>query len=328
LLYYISEGVSKSLDHLNKNLKSFIIFIENFIGSNNEQGFIMTKVLDNWTEWLKSTRFSYMSDAQKSQTINWLVNVRDNILNIAQIMPMDTVLDIGTGNGLLAFGAYELISPSGKVIASDKFENCLEECKKFAHDSNIKDIDFLQSDANNINLPENSVDVIVMRSVLVHIIDKQKPICDFYRVLKHNGRLSFYEPVISSNTRYNELVDLSKLDIANKIIDAEEKIMNDSNDSLTNFSAESIERNLKQAGFDEVIIEPVIEESKYTITDGMIETWFSAPPSPGGKTMEDRLLKYLTQEEINKYKIYLASNTLSKMVTVKTTSLYCLAVKY
>lgn len=289
----------------------------------------MNNVVENWTEWLKSSRFSYMSDIQQQQTINWLMNVRNNILNIANIQQGETVIDVGSGNGLLAFGALLILDESGKVIISDKFEDCLTECQKIAESSGVPNnlIDFLQSDAADIKLPDNSVDVAVMRSVLVHILDKQKPLNEIARILKPNGRLSFYEPVISSNTRYHELVNIIDLDIADKIIKAEDHVMNSPNDPLTNFTVSSLQDNLSNAGFSSISVEPVVEKSTYPVQPGMIDQWFNTPPSPGGKTMKDRLLETLSEEEFNRYKAFLEENTLGKEITINTTSIYCLAVK-
>lgn len=289
----------------------------------------MSNAVKNWTEWLKNTRFAYMTEEQKTQTINWLLIVRNNILNLAEIKKGDTIIDIGSGTGLLAFGAYELIGNDGKIIVSDKFDDCLEECKKFAESLNIPEsvIDFKNIDASDINLPDQFVDVIVMRSVLCHILDKQKPMNEFYRILKREGRISFYEPVISSNARNYELVDIDKLDIADKIVQAEESIMNNSNNPLTNFSAETIQENLHDAGFREVLIKPVVETSTYPVKEGMIDTWLSAAPSPGSKSMTDLLLEHLTKEEFLTYKEFLTKETLDQNVTIATTSLYCVALK-
>ncbi|MGD9581875.1 MAG: hypothetical protein AB7V50_10915, partial [Vampirovibrionia bacterium] len=78
-----------------------------------------TNTIENWTQWLKKGRFSYMSEEQQNQTVNWLLSVRNNILGLAQILPGETVIDIGTGTGLLAFGIYEQLGDNCTIIASD-----------------------------------------------------------------------------------------------------------------------------------------------------------------------------------------------------------------
>ena len=65
----------------------------------------------------------------------------------------------------------------------------------------------LQSPCEEIALPDNSVDKALMRSVLVHIVDKQPAINEIYRILKKGGHFCCFEPIIASNTRYWELTD-------------------------------------------------------------------------------------------------------------------------
>ena len=79
----------------------------------------MSTLCKNWTQWLLETRFSALTDELKAQTIQWLDSVGNAVVNMAQIQPNDTVLDIGTGTGLLAFKAMEALEKmngDGKVI--------------------------------------------------------------------------------------------------------------------------------------------------------------------------------------------------------------------
>ena len=145
----------------------------------------MTKVLQTWSEWLKNSRFSYMNDFQKEQTLRWLLQVKNKVLQRAYIKSGDILIDIGTGTGLLAFGAYEKSKDLEKIIASDISQDCLDECSNIARNLEIEDkFEFLKSDSKKIDIPDNSVDVVVMRSVLVHVVEKKESIKEFYRILK------------------------------------------------------------------------------------------------------------------------------------------------
>ena len=111
----------------------------------------MSEIVKNWTEWLKTSRFSYMSELQRQQTILWLCNVRDKILERAGLKEGDTVLDIGTGTGLLGFGSYVKLGGKGRFILSDAFADCVESCKLVAEKSGIKEnLELLVSDASDI----------------------------------------------------------------------------------------------------------------------------------------------------------------------------------
>ena len=90
----------------------------------------MSEVCENWTQWLKQNRFAGQTPEMIEQTIKWLEAVRDVILVYAEIQPHETILDIGTGTGLLAFKALELQNCKGNVIFSDKFQDCLLDCQR------------------------------------------------------------------------------------------------------------------------------------------------------------------------------------------------------
>src|SRR3989339_897946 len=157
----------------------------------------MSETVKTWVEWLNNSRFKYLTQEQKEQTLRWLFQVRDKVLGRANLKPDDVLIDIGTGTGLLAFGAYDILKDSGKVIASDAFEACIKECEEIAKSCNItENFEFLVSPANDINLADNFVDVAVMRSVMVHIVDKLSVIKELNRILKPGGRVSIFEPII------------------------------------------------------------------------------------------------------------------------------------
>ena len=97
----------------------------------------MSEICKNWTQWLKKNRFAGQTPEMIEQTTKWLEAVRDVILVYAEIMPHETVIDIGCGTGLLAFKALELQNCKGKVIFSDKFKDCLDDCKSVLDENGI-----------------------------------------------------------------------------------------------------------------------------------------------------------------------------------------------
>ena len=100
-----------------------------------------------------------MSEVQIQQTFNWLFALRDIVISKAQIKAGDKIIDIGCGNGLLAFGVIEKFSDSVEIIFSDKFQDCLDECKKLLGECEVKNnATFLQSDCLDIKLADCSVD--------------------------------------------------------------------------------------------------------------------------------------------------------------------------
>lgn len=282
----------------------------------------------NWSKWLLESRFDYMTEEQKQQTMQWLLLVRNAVLSNAEIKDDDTVIDIGTGTGMLAFGALEAIGSSGKVIFSDKFEDCLANCKDSLKSLNInKPYEFLLSDCCDIKLSNNSVDKALMRSVLVHVLDKKQALSEVYRILKPNGVFSAFEPVIRSNTRCWELVEHGELSDYNDFKMAEEEFMNASNDPLTNFDETTIAKDLQDVGFVDGVLDKQVVESSYVVQKNMVENWLTIPPSPGAKTTKEKFLMYFEEPKVNNYILELQQALENKTITIKSNVLYIKAIK-
>jgi len=288
----------------------------------------MSTLVKNWTDWLINSRFAYMNETQKQQTLLWLIDVRDKILRRAKLQPGDTVIDIGSGTGLLAFGTHMLLEGNGKVIVSDAFTDCLDACSRIAEHSGITEgIEFLQADATNINLPDNSVDVVVMRSVLVHILDKSRAIKEFYRILKQNGRISIFEPIIRKNTKYYELVDPATFPDYEKLRDTEVKMFTKDDDPILNFDEVTLEKDFKDAGFKNIDIDISVTSSTYIVKSEMIGPWFDTPPSPGNPTLRQRFREFLQQGEVDELIEDIRTALSDREVTINSPVAYIFAEK-
>ena len=67
---------------------------------------------DKWAEWVLGR--SHADDAeQKRRSFEFLRPIRDRVLANARIETGDTVLDVGAGDGLIAFGALPQVGPPG-----------------------------------------------------------------------------------------------------------------------------------------------------------------------------------------------------------------------
>ena len=209
----------------------------------------MSEICKNWTQWLKQNRFAGLTPEMQEQTMRWLEAVRDVIMVYAEIKPYDIVLDIGTGTGLLAFKALELQNCTGKVIFSDMFQDCLDDCKQILDNAGITTgYELLKSPVEHLALPESSVHKALMRSVLVHVVNKQPAISEIYRVLKPSGKLCAFEPIIRSNTRYWEILDPMYIEKYEDFKRVENEILDNPLDSLCNFDEDTLKMNLEIAG--------------------------------------------------------------------------------
>jgi arsenite methyltransferase len=128
---------------------------------------------DVWATWLRSGRDGG-SAQMRATNLERLASARDRILDRAEIVAGNTVLDVGTGQGLLGLAALERNGPAGHVIFSDVSEPSLADCRA-----------------------EVAVDVLVERAVLLFIQDRARAFAEYHRVLRPGGRLSIAEPLNS-----------------------------------------------------------------------------------------------------------------------------------
>lgn len=107
------------------------------------------------------------------------------------------MLDVGTGDGLIAFGALERLSPAGHVVISDISLDLLDHCRAAAAAEGLLDrCRFVPASADSLaDIADASVDVITTRSVLIYVKDKANALQAFYRVLRPGGRISVFEPI-------------------------------------------------------------------------------------------------------------------------------------
>ena len=107
------------------------------------------------------------------------------------------LLDVGAGDGLIAFGALDKLGPSGRVILADISRPMLDHARNAAEKMGVTDrCEFIEASAENLSaISTESIDVVTTRSVLIYVEDKLRALREFYRVLKPGGRTALFETV-------------------------------------------------------------------------------------------------------------------------------------
>src|ERR671923_2371393 len=93
---------------------------------------------DRWAAWVLDRRFGGDPE-QAERGLRDLEPVRARVLEGAQVREGDIVLDVGAGDGLIAFGALPLVGESGRVIFSDISQDLLDHCQALADQMGLRE---------------------------------------------------------------------------------------------------------------------------------------------------------------------------------------------
>jgi arsenite methyltransferase len=259
---------------------------------------------DIWSEWLLNRRFGGDPD-RMNRMLSMLYPVRDKVLSHFDLKEDQTLLDVGCGDGLIAFGALEKFAGCD-VIFSDISQNLLDHAETLAHQMNVEErCRFVRASADNLSVLEDiSIEAVTTRSVLIYVSDKEKAFEEFYSVLKSGGQLSIFEPI----SRFSDLeppdrfagYDIAPvMDVAQKIKDAYDRIQPSGTDPMGNFDERDLLRQAERAGFKEIHL-----EYQANIMPAEIADWsviLNTPWNPKTPSLAEAMGQALTPGEIEKF---------------------------
>jgi arsenite methyltransferase len=261
---------------------------------------------DRWAAWLRRRRSGGDADVE-ARTVAQLADTRDRILENARLEAGETLLDVGCGNGLVAFGALE--RGAGRVLFADISEPLLEECRTIAGDLGLVDrSEFVVAPADDLApVPDASVDVVTTRSVLIYVRDKRRAFAELFRVLRPGGRLSIFEPInrFGMGERRREVFGLDEPEIG-PIAAKLEAVYGEAqpeDDPMLDFDERDLLRDAETAGFFPVRadVRLVIEQHEPRSWDGFLDS----SGNPNIPTFAEAMESALTSEERERYTAYL-----------------------
>ena len=271
----------------------------------------MTGGPDRWHRWLLDVRFGGDAACREKDLTEFLYPVRDTVLDRARLRPGDTLLDVGTGDGLIAFGALERLGPTGRVIFSDISQDLLDHCRKAADAEGLLDrCRFVLAGADRLTgVADASVDAVTTRSVLIYVKDKAAALWEFHRVLRPGGRVSLFEPI-------NVLMSAADPDrffgydvtpvraLAAKVQALYQSIQPPGIDPMIDFDDRDLVRHARSAGFPEIDLElrVSVKARKQPIP---WERFLRTSGNPLVPTFGDALDQALSQREAAEFTGYL-----------------------
>lgn len=299
------------------------------------------KIQDQWAQWLLQRRHGGDPEVLEAM-LSTLSQVRDTVLQNARISQGNILLDVGCGDGLIAFGAIPLVGERGKVIFCDISQNLLDHCRALAQKMGVLDrCQFLQASADNLQMIEsNSVDVVTARSVLVYVREKKQALQEFYRVLKPRGRLSIFEPIPSfmypepPNLLYG--YDMTPImPMAKKLRAVYERYQSAQTGSMSDFTERDLLKFLEEVGFPETylalqiaIVPGTSENIPPAARKPNWEAFLKSSLNPLTPTLEEAMRQAFTADEAEQFIKYLRPLVETRQRVDRSAVAYLGAVKY
>jgi len=158
---------------------------------------------DVWSEWLLHRR--HADDPEYGRVVRTAVErYADRVLDGAQLSSDMTLVDVGAGDGLVAFRAIDRMGSTIRVVLTDISAPMLRYAESVAVQRNVRNqCAFLECTAEHLNgISDASVDVVITRAALAYVSDKSAAFREFYRILKPGGRISIAEPILQDDAFY------------------------------------------------------------------------------------------------------------------------------
>lgn len=289
--------------------------------------------LDKWASWLLYRRYGENQHARAAMS-RLLQPIRDKVLDHARIDAGHTVLDIGSGDGFLAFGAMQRVGPSGTVIFSDISEDLLELSKAAIEGLAVRShCRFVQAPAEDLGaIASDSCHAVTLRCVLIYVAQKHRALQEIYRVLKPGGSFSICEPVTSMMRNRNDRCffgyDVSGVEsLAFRVLKVYQERQGGADNPMSDFDHNTLLHCAEEAGFSNVNLElRVISSSNPPAKQW--EEFIAVSPNPLVPSLREAMDVALIGPERERFVSYLRPLVESGLgVPVRTAHVYLWGTK-
>ena len=148
--------------------------------------------IENLQAYHKHISETYNERSGKHDQSQWHQKTALKLIDNMPPTSGDSILDIGTGTGTIAFHAASLTGSAGEVMGIDLSKGMLGEANKKLNETELTNLDFLLADAEQLPFAENSFDRIYCASAFFCVLDPLSTLRQWHALLKCGGILCFH----------------------------------------------------------------------------------------------------------------------------------------
>jgi len=139
-------------------------------------------------EWDKERAKQHARWAKMASRLSYAPFARRILRSIAPLEGGSTIVDLGTGPGILSIELHKLL-PQAKIIGVDLSSDMLAIARRNADEAGMSNYETRLGRAEEIPVESNSVNLVVTQSSFHEWEDQRKGLSEIFRILKPGGSL-------------------------------------------------------------------------------------------------------------------------------------------